>query len=38
MINKTKDHTYLAEHSMSERQVKIMLAGSLINAVRERIG
>lgn len=38
VINKTKDHTYLAEHSMSERQVKIMLAGSLINAVRERIG
>ena len=38
VINKTKDHTYLAEHSMSERQVQIMLAGSLINAVRERIG
>lgn len=38
VINKTKDHTYLAEHSMSERQVKIMLAGSLINAVREKIG
>lgn len=38
VINKTKDHIYLAEHSMSERQVKIMLAGSLINAVREKIG
>ena len=38
VINKTKDHTYLAEHSMSERQVKIMLAGSPINAVREKIG
>ena len=38
VINKTKDHTYLTEHSMSERQVQIMLAGSLINAARERIG
>ena len=37
VINKTKDHTYLTEHSMSERQVQIMLAGSLINAVRKRI-
>jgi len=38
VINKTKDHTYLTEHSMSERQVQIMLAGSLINAVRKKIG
>ncbi len=37
VINKTKDHTYLTEHSMSERQIQIMLAGSLINAVRKRI-
>ena len=38
VINKSKDHTYLTEHSMSERQVQIMLAGSLINAVRNKIG
>ena len=38
VINKTKDHTYLTEHSMSKRQVQIMLAGSLINAIRDRIG
>ncbi len=38
VINKHKDHSYQTEHSMSERQVQIMLSGSLINMVRKRLG
>jgi aconitate hydratase len=34
VINKTKDERYEAEHEMSERQVSMVLAGSLINIVR----
>ena len=38
VINKNKDHIYQTEHSMSERQVQIMLSGSLINMVQKRLG
>ncbi len=38
VINKHKDHIYQTEHSMSDRQVQIMLSGSLINMVRKRLG
>lgn len=38
VINKHKGHIYQTEHSMSERQVQIMLSGSLINMVRRRLG
>lgn len=34
VINKTKDEVYETEHAMSDRQVKMVLAGSLINLVR----
>ncbi len=37
VINKRKDQSYTTLHSMSERQVRIMLSGSLINVVRDRI-
>lgn len=38
VINKHKDQIYPARHSMSDRQVRILLSGSLINVVRERLG
>jgi aconitate hydratase len=34
IFNKTRDESYKAEHAMSERQVKMVLAGSLINLVK----
>ena len=37
VINKRKDQAYPTQHSMSERQVRIMLSGSLINLVSERL-
>ena len=36
--NKTRDHSFEAEHSLSPRQVNILLAGSLINVVRDELG
>jgi aconitate hydratase len=33
--NQTKHATYMAAHTLSDRQVKIILAGSLINLLRE---
>ena len=38
VTNKNKDHSYQTHHSMSDRQVQIMLSGSLINLVRKRLG
>ena len=37
LINKHKAQSYPARHSMSDRQVRIMLAGSLVNVVRQRL-
>jgi aconitate hydratase len=34
IINKTKNEIYESEHAMSDRQVKMVLAGSLINLMR----
>ncbi|MBD3382812.1 MAG: aconitate hydratase [candidate division Zixibacteria bacterium] len=34
--NKTKDESYILRHDMSERQVEMMLAGSLINIFRQK--
>jgi aconitate hydratase len=34
IINKTKNEMYESEHAMSDRQVKMVLAGSLINLMR----
>jgi aconitate hydratase len=34
--NQTKHATYMAAHTLSDRQVKIILAGSLINLLREQ--
>jgi aconitate hydratase len=36
VINKTKGETYATVHMMTERQVEMVLAGSLINLMRER--
>ncbi len=36
VINKTKKETYITEHAMTERQIEMVLAGSLINLMRER--
>src|ERR1051325_3439459 len=36
VINKTKGENYATEHVMTERQVEMVLAGSLINLMRER--
>ncbi len=36
VINKTKDESYEVEHSMSDRQVAMVLEGSLINLVRKK--
>lgn len=35
IINKTKGSSFLVAHQLSERQVKVMLAGRLINYYRE---
>ncbi len=35
IINKTKGRPFLAAHQLSERQVKVLLAGGLINHYRE---
>ena len=37
VIDKNKGHTFQALHSMSERQVRIMLAGALINTVGKQL-
>jgi aconitate hydratase len=36
VINKTKGESYPTEHVMTERQVEMVLAGSLINLMRKR--
>jgi aconitate hydratase len=36
VLNKTKSETYVTEHVMTARQVDMVLAGSLINLMRER--
>ena len=36
VMNKTKGETYITEPAMTDRQVKMVLAGSLINLMRER--
>ena len=36
VTNKTKNVTYHTEHSLSERQIEMILEGSLINVVRRR--
>ena len=36
VINLTQDETYMTEHSMSDRQVKMVLTGGLINVIRSR--
>ena len=38
VVNETKGDSFKAEHEMSDRQVNMVLAGSLINQVRERLG
>jgi aconitate hydratase len=35
-MNKTKGETYITEHAMTDRQIEMILAGSLINLMRER--
>jgi len=36
VVNKTKKESYAAEHQMTKRQVQVMLAGGLINVMREK--
>ena len=36
VTNVTQDETYMTEHSMSDRQVEMVLAVGLINAIRRR--
>jgi aconitate hydratase len=36
IINKTKNETYDTEHTLSERQLEMVMEGSLINVVRKR--
>ncbi len=36
ITNKTKNKTYDTQHTLSQRQIEMILAGSLINVVRER--
>ena len=36
ITNKTKNETYETEHALSERQLEMVLEGSLINVVRKR--
>ena len=36
VINKTRGETYITEHVMTDRQIEMVLSGSLINLMRER--
>jgi predicted aconitate hydratase len=36
ILNQSKSETYIVEHAMTERQVQMLLAGSLINLFRAR--
>jgi aconitate hydratase len=36
VINKTKNESYQGEHSLSGRQVEMILEGSLLNLVRKK--
>jgi aconitate hydratase len=36
VINKTNEETYITEHAMTDLQIDMVLAGSLINLMRER--
>ncbi|HDY86867.1 MAG TPA: aconitate hydratase [bacterium] len=36
VLNKTKNESYTTEHTMSKRQIEMVLAGSLINIYRDR--
>jgi aconitate hydratase len=36
ILNQSTNETYIAEHGMTERQVQMLLAGSLINLLRAR--
>jgi aconitate hydratase len=36
VLNKTRNQVYQMEHSMSARQIEMMLEGSLINVVRKK--
>jgi hypothetical protein len=36
VINKTREETYITEHAMTDRQMEMVLARSLINLMRER--
>jgi aconitate hydratase len=36
ILNRSKSEPYMAEHSMTDRQVQMLLAGSLINLLRAR--
>ena len=36
VINQTRNETYETEHPMTLRQVEMVLAGSLINLVRQK--
>ncbi len=38
ITNKTKRETYIAEHTLTDRQVEMILAGSLLNLMRQRHG
>ena len=36
VMNKTKNETYDTQHTLSKRQIEMVLEGSLINMVRKR--
>ena len=36
VTNKTKNETYDTQHTLSKRQIEMILEGSLINVVRKR--
>ena len=36
ILNQRQDETYMVEHALTERQVQILLAGSLIDLFRAR--
>ena len=38
VVNKTKNTTFDTQHSLSDRQIEMVLEGSLINVVRKRQG
>lgn len=35
VVNTTKNETYETEHTLSERQIEMVLAGSLINLISQ---